>query len=83
MPATITAHSSARRNLIPFAVKLRTAGRALHFTALARSSGEALCNALALPDLAPPIAASVKPVGSAADAKRGYRLKLAHADLVE
>lgn len=64
MPATIHAHSSASRTLIPFSVKLRTAGRALHFTALARSSGEAFCNALAMPDLAPPIAASVRPLST-------------------
>lgn len=83
MANAITAHSSARRTLTPFSIKLRTAGRALHFTALARSSGEALCNALAMPDLAPPIAASVKPAGTSADALRVYRLKLALADLVD
>lgn len=83
MANAITAHSSARRTLTPFSIKLRTAGLALQFTALARSSGEALCNALALPQLAPPIAASVKPVGSTADALRTYRRKLALADLVE
>ena len=61
MPAT-TAPSSASNTLIPFTIKLRTASRAVRFTALARSSGEALCNAIALPDLAPPIAASVRPL---------------------
>lgn len=80
--ATI-APTSARRNLIPFAVKLRSADQTMQFTALARSAGEALCNALELPDLAPPVAASVKPVGTAAAAHRTYRLKLALADLVE
>ena len=64
MATAITAHSSASRTLTPFAIKLRTTGRALHFTALARSSGEALCNALAMPDLAPPIAASVRPLST-------------------
>lgn len=80
--ATI-APSGARRSLIPFSVKLRSAGRAVQFVALARSSGEALCNALALPNLAPPVSGSVKPVCSPADAQNIYRLKLAIADLVE
>ena len=77
------APTGASRSLIPFSVKLRSAGRAVHFTALARSSGDALCNALALPDLAPPISGSVKPVGTPEDAQRLYRTKLALADLVE
>lgn len=83
MPATTIAPTGARRNLIPFSVKLRSAGHAVQFVALARSSGEALCNALALPDLLPPISGSVKPVGTSADALRTYRLKTALAVLVE
>lgn len=83
MPATITAPSRAHRPLRAFDVSLRFADRHLDFTALARSSCEALCNALDLPDLAPPVSVSVKPVGTSADALRLYRLKLALADLVE
>lgn len=82
MPATTIAPTGARRSLIPFTIKLRSAGRAVQFVSLARSSGEALCNALALPDLVPPVSGSVKPVGTPADAQRLYRTKLALADLV-
>lgn len=53
------------------------------FTALARSSSDALRNALALPDLNLPVAATVKPVGRMAAAQRPYALKCALADLVE
>ena len=76
MPAIHSAPASATRPLIPFAVKLRCPGRALRFTALARSSAEALGEALALPGLLPPVAASVSPLAL-------FRKKLALADLVE
>lgn len=68
-----------------FSVSLIEAGSTTRrtFTALARSSSDALRNALALPDLNLPVAATVKPVGSMAAAKRTYALKCALADLVE
>lgn len=52
----------ASKTLIPFTVKLRSLGSSIRFTALAHSSGEALCNALAMPGLMPPVAASVSPL---------------------
>lgn len=79
MPATIAALTRASRTLIPFSIKLRSAGRSVQFVAFARSSGDALCDALALPDLALPVAASVKPV----DGMRVFSLKTTLADLVE
>ena len=79
--AHIAPTGAASRPLRAFNISLCSAGQRLAYTALARSSGEALCNAL--PQLAPPIAASVKPAGSSADALRVYRRKLALADLVE
>lgn len=68
-----------------FSVSLIEAGSTTRrtFTALARSSSDALRNALALPDLNLPVAATVKPVGSMAAAQRTYALKCALADLVE
>ena len=84
MPALTLAHPRiASRPLRAFAVSLRTAGQSLAFTAIARSSGDALTNALAMPDLQPPVAASVKPVGSPADALRVFQAKCRLADLVE
>lgn len=80
MPATVAAHSRAHRPLRAFDVSLFSAGQRLAFTALARSSSEALCNALELPQLAPPVAVSVKPAGTPAAAHRTYRLKLGLAD---
>lgn len=77
------AHST--NPLRAFSISIAEAG-ATHrrtFTALARSSSEALRNALALPDLNLPVAASVKPVGSMAEANRVIALKMALADLVE
>lgn len=55
------APTGAIRPLSPFIVRIRTAGGTLRFTALAHSSGEALGNALALPDVDAPFCASVKP----------------------
>lgn len=81
--AHIAPTGAASRPLRAFNISLCSAGQRLAYTALARSSGEALCNALALPQLAPPIAASVKPVGTSADALRVFHRKLALADLVE
>ena len=78
MPATLSAPRRAHRPLRAFHVSLRTAGQRLAFTALARSSGEALGHALARPELAPPVAACVRPVGAPAEAMRLYL-----ADLVE
>lgn len=84
MPALTLAHPRAAfRPLRAFSVSLRSAGQSLAFTAIARSSGDALVNALAMPGLQPPVAASVKPVGSPADAMRTFRAKCCLADLVE
>jgi len=68
-----------------FSISIAEAGSTTRrtFTALARSSSEALRNALALPDLNLPVAATVKPVGSMAEANRVIALKMALADLVE
>ena len=46
----------------PFAVVLTAVDQRLVYTALAHSSGEALCMALALPDLVPPLSVSVRPL---------------------
>lgn len=83
MAAQQLAHRAASRPMRAFSVSLRSSAGPVCYTALARSSGEALGNALARPDLLPPVAGSVKPVGTSAAALRGYFLKLALADLVE
>lgn len=84
MPALTLAHPrTASRSLRAFSVSLRSAGQSLGFTAIARSSGDALTNALALPGLRLPVAASVKPAGSPADAMRLFQAKCRLADLVE
>jgi len=83
MAAQQLAHRAAPRPMRAYSVNLRSAGGCMTYTALAHSSGEALCNALAAPELAPPMAASIKPLGSTADAMRVFRLKMALADLVE
>lgn len=67
------------RPMRAYSINLRSAGGCMAYTALARSSGEALCDALASPDLAPPVAASVKP----SDAMKLFRAKLALSNLVE
>ena len=85
--ATLAAPRSINGNspLRAFSISIAEAGSTTRrtFTALARSSSEALRNALALPDLNLPVAATVKPVGSMAAAQRTYALKCALADLVE
>lgn len=84
MPALTLAHSrTASRPLRAFSVSIHSAGQSFGFTAIARSSGDALANALSMPDLQPPVAASVKPAGSPADAMRLFRAKCRLADLVE
>lgn len=83
MPATITQHVRAHRPLRAFDVSLCSAGQRLAYTALARSSGDALSDAITGGYVIPPFSASVKPAGTAAGALRTYRLKLALADLVE
>ena len=85
MPAIAIAHprTAVSRPLRAFSVSLRFADHRLGYTALARSSGDALADALALPGLTPPIAASIKPVGTPADALRLCRAKLALAGLVK
>lgn len=83
MANAITAHSSASRTLIPFAVKLRASSYSARYVALARSSADALGCALERPGLQPPIAVSVRPVGTSAEANRVAQLKISLADLVE
>lgn len=83
MPAPITAPTGARRTLSPFAVTLRAVGYSARYVALARSSADALGCALERPGLQPPIAVSVRPVGTSAEACRVANLKLALADLVD
>lgn len=75
--------TSQPRPMRAFHISLRAPGQRLSFTALARSSGDALCDALSIPDLSLPVCASVKPVGTPSDAMRLYRRKMALADLVE
>lgn len=50
------------RPLRAFHVSLRSAGHRLTYTALAHSSGDALGDALSMPDLDVPICASIKPM---------------------
>lgn len=84
MPALTLAHSrTASRPLRAFSVSIHSAGQSFGFTAIARSSGDALANALSMPDLQPPVAACVKPAGSPADAMRLFQAKCRLADLVE
>ena len=83
MAAQHLAHAAALRPMRAFSVSLRSSAGPLHYTALARSTGDALTDALALPGLQMPVAASIKPVGTPADAQRLFRAKMALADLVE
>lgn len=75
--------TSQARPMRAFHVSLRSPGQRLSYTAIARSSGDALGAALSIPDLPLPVCASVKPVGTPADAMRLYRRKLALSPLVE
>ncbi len=79
--ATI-APTGAPKPLISFAVKLHAAGFTTRYVALARSSADALGRALAHPGIEPPIAVSVSPVGSSAQARKVAQLKISLADLV-
>ncbi|MGV0998266.1 MAG: hypothetical protein ACOYBQ_02945 [Fluviibacter sp.] len=86
--ATLAARRSINGNspLRAFSVTLTEAGTTPQrrtFTTLAKSSSEALRNALTLPNLALPVGATVKPVGLMADANRVFALKMALADLVD
>lgn len=81
--AHIAPTGAASRPLRAFSVTLRSAGQRLAYTALARSSGDALADAVTNRYVIPPFSASVKPAGTPASALRTYRLKLALADLVE
>ena len=84
--AYVTLATPSSNPLRAFSVTLTEAGSTPQrrtFTALAKSSSEALRNALTLPNLALPVAATVKPAGSMADANRVFALKMALADLVE
>jgi hypothetical protein len=63
MPAIHTAHlRAATRPLRAFSITLCSAGHRIDYTALARSSGDALGDALSRPDIAVPCSASVKPI---------------------
>lgn len=62
MAIATPAPTGASRTLLPFSISIRSSGSSVRFTALAHSSGDALCNALAMPGLVPPIAASVHPL---------------------
>ena len=65
MAAQQPAHSALpRRPLRAFSVSLSSPVGRLDYTVLARRSGDALCDALALPQVALPVVASVKPVPS-------------------
>ena len=77
------ASTTPARPLRPFAIALNTRTRRVAYTALARSSGEALQDAINSSPLTFPFGASVKPVGTPADATRLVARKLALADLVE
>lgn len=83
MPATITAPTRARRILTPFAVKLYATGYSARYVAFALDSADALGHALEQPGLEPPMAVSVRPVGTSADARRVAQLKVSLGDLVE
>ena len=62
MAAQQHAHSALnRRPLRAFSVSLCSPSGRIDYTALARRVGEALCEALSLPQLSLPVAASVKP----------------------
>lgn len=62
MAAQQLAHGALSRPLREFSIHLRSATEYREYTALAASSGEALCDALAAPGLVPPVAASACPV---------------------
>lgn len=83
MAALQTAHVATSRPLRAFQVSLRSPSGRFRYTALARSSGEALADGLASPALLPPVVGSAKPVGTEAEAMRLFRLKMALAGLVE
>ncbi|WP_341743078.1 hypothetical protein [Azonexus hydrophilus] len=77
------AHRAASRPMRAFSVRIRSSAGPVNYTALVPSTAEALTDALALPGLQPPVAASIKPVGTPASALRLFRAKMALADLVE
>lgn len=83
MAAQQLAHSAASRLLRAFHVSIRSPGFRLDYTAIASRSGDALADALALPQLVPPVVASVKPLCTPADALRSFPAKLALPDLVK
>lgn len=62
MAAQQLAHRAEPRVLREYSIHLRSATEYRSYTALAASSGDALCDALALPGLVPPVAASACPV---------------------
>lgn len=61
MAAQQLAQSALSRPLREFSIHLRSATEYRCFIALARSSSEALCDALNDPALVPPVAASARP----------------------
>ncbi len=80
MQHAITSHARPMR---AFSVRLRSPAGAMSYTAIARSSGDALNIALTNPALLPPFSANVKPVGSSVNARRVAALKGALSCLVE
>lgn len=83
MAAQQLAHRAASRPMRAFSVRIRSSAGPVNFTALVPSTADALTDALSLPGLQPPIAASIKPVGTPSDALRLFRAKMALAHLVE
>lgn len=83
MAAQSLAHRAASRPMRAFSVRIRSSAGPVNYTALVQSTADALADALALPGLQPPVAASIKPVGTPASALRLFRAKMALADLVE
>lgn len=83
MAAHQQAHRAASRPMRAFSVRIRSSAGPVNYTALVPSTADALTDALALPGLQPPVAASIKPVGTPADALRVFRAKMALSALVE
>lgn len=83
MAAQQQAHHAVSRPMRAFTVRIRSSAGPVNYTALVRTTADALTDALGLPGLQPPVAASIKPVGTPDDALYLFRAKLALSDLVE
>ncbi len=64
-------NTHAPRPMRAFHVSLSSAGQRLTYTALAHSSGDALGDALSMPDIAVPVCASIKPMVAPAASSGG------------